>query len=179
MKKKILKNQTRLIYHNPVSLITSNHNGQKNVFTVSWLCAVSNNPQLAMVSVDKKRASFPLIKESGKYVINIPNTKMLKDVIYCGNVSAKEKDKFKKRNLKFSVSENDGIILDDTIAYIECKVVNEFDVGDHILFIGEMINAGADEEVYSDGKWNLKSESAKTLHFLGENGRYITIDEIN
>ncbi|MCK5413709.1 MAG: flavin reductase family protein [Candidatus Pacebacteria bacterium] len=178
MKKKISKNPTRLIYHNPVSLITSNHNGTKNVFTVSWLCSVSNNPSMAMISVDKKRRSFPLIEQSGKYVINIPNIKMLKDVIYCGNVSAKEKDKFKERDLKFSVSENNGIILDDAIAYVECEVVNKCDIGDHVLFIGKIIDAYADEEVYSDGKWNLSNSNAKTLSFLGENGRYITIDEL-
>ncbi len=179
MKKKIEKNPTRLIYHNPVSLITSNHNGKKNIFTVSWITAVSKHPQLVMISVDKKRASFPLIKKSGKYVINIPNIKMLKDVMYCGNVSANEKDKFKERNLKYSISENGGIVLEGAIACLECKVKNEFDIGDHILFVGEIISAYAEEEVYSDGKWHLENENAKTLSFLGENGRYITIAEID
>ncbi|MDF1497771.1 MAG: flavin reductase family protein [Patescibacteria group bacterium] len=179
MKLKNIENPTRLIYHNPVSLVTSNHKEIKNVFTVSWLCSVSNHPPMVMISVDKKRFSFNLIKQSGKFVINIPNIKMIKDVIYCGNVSRKNKDKFEERNLMYSVSDKGGIILNDTIAYVECEVKNEFDVGDHILFIGEIITSGAEEEAYSNGSWNLKNENAKTLHFLGENGRYITIDEIN
>ncbi|MBW6441051.1 flavin reductase family protein [Patescibacteria group bacterium] len=178
MKHKISENQTRLIYHNPVSLITSNYHDKKNVFTVSWLCAVSKNPQLAMISVDKRRASFPLIKESGKYVINIPNLKMLKDVIYCGSVSAKDKDKFQERNFKFSVSENSGIILDDAIAFVECEVVNEFDVGDHVLFVGKIINAGAEEDVFTNGKWNMDNKDAQTLSFLGE-GNYIITSKID
>ncbi len=177
MKRKISEGQTKLVYNNPVSLITSNYKGEKNVFTVSWLCAVSKHPQSVMISVDKSRASFQLIRESGKFVVNIPNITMLKDVIYCGNVSKRDKDKFQERKLKFTVSDNKGIILDKAIAYVECKIVNEFDVGDHILFIGEIIDAGADEEVFSNGKWNLDNEYAKTLSFLGE-GKYITNCEI-
>ncbi|MCK5490747.1 MAG: flavin reductase family protein [Candidatus Pacebacteria bacterium] len=178
MKKTISEKPTRLIYHNPVSLITSNYKGQKNVFTVSWLSVISNDPPSVMISVDKKRASFDLIEKSKKFVINVPNVKMLKDVIYCGNVSKREKDKFKERNLMFSISENDGIILNDVVAFVECKTTMEVDLGKRMLFIGEIVDAGADEEAYSDGKWNLKNENSKTLSFLGENGRYITIDEI-
>ena len=179
MKIKNIKKPTRLIYHNPVSLITSKHKNQKNILTVSWLSVISNDPPSVMISVDKKRASFDLIEKSKKFVINIPNIKMLKDVIYCGNVSAREKDKFKERNLKFSISNNGGIILDNTIAYVECKTTMEIDFDKRMLFIGEIIDAGANEEVYSNNKWNLNNEDAKTIHFLGENGRYITIDEIN
>ena len=178
MKKSITEGQINLVYNNPVSLITSSYEGEKNIFTVSWLCAVSKHPQLVMISVDKKRASLPLIKKSGRFVVNIPNTKMLKDVIYCGNVSKNDKDKFQERKLEFSVSDNEGIILDKAIAYLECKVVNEFDVGDHLLFIGEIVDARADEEVFSNGKWNLSNLNAKTLSFSGE-GKYVTNCEID
>ncbi len=169
---------TRLIYHNPVSLVTSNYNGQKNVFTVSWLCAISNNPPLVMISVGKERFSYGLIRQSGKFVINIPNIKMKKDVIYCGNVSGTDKDKFKERGLEFSISENGGIILDKTIAFLECEIQEELDIGDHMLFIGKIIDAGAEEDVYKNGQWDLDNENSKVLHFLGQNGTYITIDKL-
>ena len=33
------------------------------------------------------------------------------------------------------------IVLDESIAYFECKVVQTLDVGTHLLFIGELLNA--------------------------------------
>src|SRR5680860_1175197 len=176
--KNIIKNPTRLLYHNPVSLVTSTYDGKKNVFTVSWLSVISNNPPAVMISVDKKRFSFYLIEKSKKFVINIPNVKILKDVIYCGNVSAREKDKFQERNLKYITSKNDGVILDKTIAYLECKITKEIDLGDRMLFIGEIIDAGANEDVFSDGKWNLENGNSKIISFLGD-GNYATISQIN
>lgn len=178
MKIRNIANPTRLVYHNPVSLVTSLHSGKKNIFTVSWLCTVSNHPPLIMISVGKNRYSYNLIKNSGKFVINIPNIKMIKEVIYCGNVSGKEKDKFKERELEFTISENGGIILDRSIAFLECEIQKELDIGDHMLFIGKIIDAGAEEAVYKNGNWDLDNEDSKVLHFLGQNGTYITIDKL-
>lgn len=168
-----IANPTRLVYHNPVSLVTSLYGGKKNIFTVSWLCAVSNHPPLIMISVGKDRYSYNLIENSGKFVINIPNIKMKKDVIYCGNVSGTDVDKFKERGLEYTISENGGIILNRTIAFLECKIAKKLDIGDHTLFIGKVIDAGAEENIYENGKWNSKNENAEILSYLGD-GTYLT-----
>jgi flavin reductase (DIM6/NTAB) family NADH-FMN oxidoreductase RutF/rubredoxin len=40
------------------------------------------------------------------------------------------------------------VVLDESIAYFECKVVQTLDVGTHLLFIGELVNA----ELIDDSK---------------------------
>lgn len=49
-------------------------------------------------------------------------------------------DKF--RGIKYKIGITGApIVLEKTIAYIECEVVNEIDTGTHILFIGKAIDA--------------------------------------
>jgi rubredoxin len=40
------------------------------------------------------------------------------------------------------------VVLNDSIAFLECKVVQTLDVGTHLLFIGELLHSG----VLDDGK---------------------------
>ena len=168
---------TRLIYNNPVSLVTVNYKDRKNIFTVSWLCAASNNPPLVIISVGKDRYSRPLIEKSGMFVINIPNAEMIKDVMYCGNVSGKDNDKLKERNLRYTINKRGGIILDDAIAYLECEVRQKVDAGDHIIFLGEVTESGADSVAFANDKWNVKSKKANVLSYLGD-GCYTTHREL-
>ena len=39
------------------------------------------------------------------------------------------------------------IILNDSLAYLECNVVQKFDVGTHWLFVGELIDAQILDEI--------------------------------
>jgi len=40
------------------------------------------------------------------------------------------------------------IILNDSVAFLECKVVQTFDVGTHLMFIGELVQS----EIINDAK---------------------------
>lgn len=56
-----------------------------------------------------------------------------------GFKSGKELDKFATAN--YTVKQTGApIVLDKTIAWFECKVVDSMDTGTHILFIGELVN---------------------------------------
>jgi rubredoxin/flavin reductase (DIM6/NTAB) family NADH-FMN oxidoreductase RutF len=57
-----------------------------------------------------------------------------------GFKSGRDIDKFKDINYKLSENKI-PIILDNTLAYLEAKVVEQIDVGTHTIFIGEMVDA--------------------------------------
>ena len=57
-----------------------------------------------------------------------------------GFKSGKDTDKFIGLNYKLGQT-GSPIVLDKTIAYIDCKVIGSFDVGTHLLIIGEAVDA--------------------------------------
>ena len=42
----------------------------------------------------------------------------------------------------------DGVRIKEASGYLECEVINEVDAGDHIIFVGKVLNS----EEKSDGK---------------------------
>ncbi len=57
-----------------------------------------------------------------------------------GYKSGKNINKFENLNIKYDVT-GVPIVLNNSIAYLECKIVDKVDVGTHWLFIGELVNA--------------------------------------
>ncbi len=174
-----IDNPAILVYSHPVSLITSTHGDKRSVFSVSWLSPVSVNPTQVMLSVAKNRFSLELIRASNQFAINIPTVDQLKEVIYCGNVSGRDKDKFAEKNYKITISEKGNIILDDCVAFLECKVVHIFEVSDHFLVVGEVENCGVEEEIFDSELKVLKLEKTgtKLLTFIGK-GKYGSIQQL-
>lgn len=57
-----------------------------------------------------------------------------------GYKSGKDFDKMDGTKVRYGET-GVPIVLDDSIAYFECKVVQTLDVGTHLLFIGDVLNA--------------------------------------
>lgn len=57
-----------------------------------------------------------------------------------GYKTGKDVEKMAGAKLKFGKT-GAPIVLDDAVAYLECKVVQKFDVGTHWMFIGEVVAA--------------------------------------
>ena len=167
-----IKLPTRLLYNHPVILVTSKYGEKKNVLTVSWHTPVSNLPPQVAISIGKTRYSRKLIEKSGYFVINVPNYEMLEEVNYFGSVSGRDVDKFKERNVKISETKNGNIIIDDCVAYLECKVIKKLEVSDHIIFVGEVIEAKVEKELFKNNTWNLDHPRCRLIFYLGS-GKYI------
>jgi flavin reductase (DIM6/NTAB) family NADH-FMN oxidoreductase RutF len=57
-------------------------------------------------------------------------------------------------------------IIKECVAHLECKLHSQFATGDHTIFVGEIVEAYADKEVFTD-KYDL--EKAKLIFHLGGN----------
>ena len=67
----------------------------------------------------------------------------MEDVIeYCGSRSGRDVDKFKETSLtKIKAKYVKPPLIDEAVANMECKVVDQIDVGDHTIFIGKALAA--------------------------------------
>jgi flavin reductase (DIM6/NTAB) family NADH-FMN oxidoreductase RutF len=127
-------------------------------------------PTLVGVGIASSRYSFDLIRQSGEYVVNAVNKKLMAAVRLCGEKSGREVDKFELAKLtpEKGVKVNAPLIKESPVS-IECKVVKEVEAGDHVWFIGEVLAAHVREGYsWSDGllfKW------------IGEDGFFYKVGE--
>jgi flavin reductase (DIM6/NTAB) family NADH-FMN oxidoreductase RutF len=154
----------------PIYLVSCQHKRKKNIISVGMFALFSVKPILVGVGIAPSRYSCDLIRKSGEYVVNAVDENLVEAVRICGEKSGKEADKFKLARLtpEKGIKVNAPVIKESPVS-IECKVIKEVEVGDHVWFIGEVQAAQAREDYdWSDGlmfKW------------IGEDGFFYEIGE--
>jgi flavin reductase (DIM6/NTAB) family NADH-FMN oxidoreductase RutF len=129
---------SRAISHG-VYIITVRTKERINGMTAAWVSQVSMNPLLLMVSIAPARFSHTLIKESGHFAINVLDEDTMNYGAVFGFKSGRKADKF--QGISHFDAPAGSPVLDEAIAYFECKVADVLRAGDHDLFIGEVTAA--------------------------------------
>ncbi|OSS41318.1 Flavoredoxin [Desulfurella amilsii] len=107
---------------------------------------VSKEPPLVACAIGKKAYSCKLIESTKEFIINVPPKELKPQIYYCGFHSGSQVDKFKETGLTPQPARKvKAPIIDECVAYMECKVRQEIEAGDKRLFIGEVIEAYADK----------------------------------
>jgi flavin reductase (DIM6/NTAB) family NADH-FMN oxidoreductase RutF len=171
MKKEILVSEgLRQLPIRPVYLVSAEYKRKKNIITVGMFAYFSGKPTLVGVGVAPSRYSYDLIRQSGAYVVNVVDEKMMQAVRICGEKSGREVNKFELAKLtpEKGVRVKAPLIKESPLS-IECKVVKEVETGDHIWFIGEVL-ATHIREGYN---WN----DGLLFKWIGEEGFYYKVGE--
>jgi len=123
------------------SLVTSlDTNGRPNALGVSWVTRTSLDPFLLMISIDHSRYSHAGIDFHKEFVVHYPSAEQAEAAWFCGTRSGRDIDKIKEAGLSLidSVAVRVPTIEGATVAF-ECKVVGQFETGDHTVFVGEVV----------------------------------------
>lgn len=113
-----------------------------NVMTSSWHTPLAFEPFLYGVVLDKDRFTLELIRKSGVFCINFLPYKLKDAALFCGTQSGRHIDKFKESGLKTQECDKiDCTRLKDAAAFLECELVNEVGIGDHVLIVGKVVNS--------------------------------------
>lgn len=151
MAKKIWKPGT-FIYPIPAVLVTSGDMKNSNILTVAWTGILNTNPAIVYISVRPERYSYKLIKENKEFAINLTNEKLAYATDWCGVRSGAKFDKFKEMKLTKEKAEFiKAPLIKESPVSIECKVIEERNLGSHTMFIAEVLSIDADEK-YIDEK---------------------------
>jgi len=122
-------------------IIATELNGKKFGYIGNTAFQITSEPSQILISSHKNNYSTSKILESKKFSISVlkkeVNTSLIGEF---GFMSGADIDKF--RNIETITSATGApIIVDSTVAWFDCKVVNLIDVGSHILIIGEVLNS--------------------------------------
>ena len=167
MKKEVpLAKANRLINSGQVILVTSSYKDKANIITLAWNIPLSHKPPLLGISVAKTHLSNELITKSEEFIVNIPPVELLKQVIYCGTHSGRDVDKFRETGLTPKKANRliKTPLIEECIGNLECYLRDVKEVGDHNLFIGEVIYAEAEEDLF-DEIWKI--DKVKLIYHLG------------
>ena len=129
-------------------VVSRSINGQINAMPVGWSMITSGSPLLYAIAIHRRQYTAQLIRETREFVVAAPSTEMAEATLYCGTHSGRDGDKIAPSGLKLApAAEIETPLLEDAVYNLECKLHSEFETGDHILFVGEIVAAHLDESV--------------------------------
>ena len=166
-----------MIYPLPAVLVSCGESVEEyNLFTVAWTGTVCTNPPMCYISVRPERHSYPIIKRTGEFVINLTTASLARATDWCGVRSGRDFDKFKECCL---TPERSAAVAAPSIAEspisIECRVKQIIPLGSHDMFIGEVVNVAVDEEYLDAETGKLNVEKMRLLAYA--HGAYFALGE--
>ena len=150
-----------------VGLITSNGPAGVDIMSAEWTHHISYSPSLIAINVRGHDATAENIQSSREFGVNLAAADQNVVCSMAGRYSGKETD-------KISLIKEAGLIVFYTAKSInvlmvhgaamnaECKLVKQEELGDHIMFVGEVVEITADENIkpliYHNGKYRHLGE---------------------
>lgn len=121
--------------------------------TANSFTSVSLDPPLVLFCLGKKLGCLDVFQSTDRFVINV----LTNDQQCVSNrFAAKGVDRFRETAWRLS-DVNDAPVIENALANIECVKHAQFDGGDHIIFIGEVMRAeyhpGHEPLVYFGGDY--------------------------
>jgi rubredoxin/flavin reductase (DIM6/NTAB) family NADH-FMN oxidoreductase RutF len=122
-------------------IVSSKDGNNYNGHISNTVFQITADPPRFAVASHKNNLTTGYIEKSRLFSISVLQEDVHLDFFGpWGFKSGRNIDKFKGTSFKLGKT-GVPIVLDKTIAYIECEVVNQIDTGTHILFIGRVADA--------------------------------------
>ncbi len=165
-----------MLYPLPVVMVSmADKNGKTNIITIAWAGTVCTNPPMVSISVRPERYSYPILKETGEFVINLTTKELAFATDYCGVKSGRDVDKFKEMKLTpLKAKEVKAPLIQESPVNLECRVREILPLGSHHMFLADVAAVHADEK-YMDEKHKFHLEKAEPIVY--SHGAYLACGE--
>ena len=118
--------------------------GRISAATVNWVTQASFKPPLVAVGVKVDSQIHDIIKTAGNFALNVLG-KGQQGAAYSFFKPA-ERDGQKISGEPFRAGSTGAPVLENTSAFVECRLVTTVEEGDHSIFVGEVVDAGVTQE---------------------------------
>lgn len=150
-----------MIYPLPAIMVSCGETiEEQNIITISWLGTICTNPPMCYISVRPERHSYPIIKRTGEFVLNLTTEDMAFATDWCGVRSGKDFNKFEEMKLTAGkASAVNAPIIKESPLNIECRVKEVLALGSHDMFIADVVAVQADERfiIPETGQFDMKA----------------------
>src|SRR3990170_1706462 len=123
-----------------VTIVTSRLDDELHGMTANAVVSVSLQPPLVLVCVDRSADSHGIIDGSGIFALNILGRDQER---LCEAFALKEHEAAHRLDdVPHHARATGAPIIDGSLAYVDCRVVQRYPGGDHTIFLGEIVDAG-------------------------------------
>ena len=167
-----LHHASRLLNFGPTVLVSTAHQGRRNVMAAAWSMPVEFSPPRIAVVIDKQTFTHDLLMASGHFAVGLP-TPALADFSYAvGTRSGREgPDKFTALGVEPVIDNPLGLpLVPGCSAWMLVRRIPEPHTEKaYDTVFGEVIWAVADERIFAQGRWDFRDDNADLhpLHHLG------------
>lgn len=123
--------------------------------TANTVTSLSLDPLLVLVCVEKSADTHDCIRSARAFAVNILGSEAER---MARRFAAWEIDR-KFDGLAYHEEQSGSPILDDALAWVDCRLHGEYDGGDHTIFVGEVLAGDA-------------VEGSPLLYYRGGYGRF-------
>ena len=134
------KTALRMIPYGLYVLTAEQKDGTVGAATVNWVTQASFNPPLVAVGVKTDSGVHAIIKESRTFALNVLGKGQQKMAFTFFKPAARDGQTVSGE--PFRAGSTGAPILANTPAYVECRLVDTVERGDHSIFVGEVVDAG-------------------------------------
>ena len=108
--------------------------------TVNWVTQASFTPPLVVVGVKADSHPHPIIKESKAFALNVLGKDQGAMAFTFFKPATREGQKISGE--PFRLGTTGAPILERAPAFVECRLIDSVERGDHSIFVGEVVEAG-------------------------------------
>jgi len=119
-------------------ITTRDKNGTLQGLTANAFMSLSLNPPLILISVDKAATCYGCFEPQNGFTVNFLGEEQEE---LSRRFATKGVDKF--AGLHWIDGSNGAAILDGVLGYVECKITQCFDGGDHTIVLGDVVDMSA------------------------------------
>jgi flavin reductase (DIM6/NTAB) family NADH-FMN oxidoreductase RutF len=121
-----------------IYVLTTRLEDTVNGMIASWVGQISHTPPLVMAAVHPHRFTHRLLEVSGVFALHVLDNSQKEMLARFKGPNAAAKFE----GIDWEVGQTGCPILRDCLAWLECRVTERLDPGNHSLFIGEVVAAG-------------------------------------
>jgi flavin reductase (DIM6/NTAB) family NADH-FMN oxidoreductase RutF len=129
---------------NALALVGSRSGDERNAMTTSWITQLSMEPVLIGIGVDNTALTHRLISEGGSFTVNLWDSEDTKVFVKFSKPATAEGDTLNGRAV--GAATTGAPVFAEAIAWVDCEVRHTLDLGTHTLFVGEVVDAGVNDD---------------------------------
>jgi flavin reductase (DIM6/NTAB) family NADH-FMN oxidoreductase RutF len=120
-----------------VTIVTARDDaGVDHGMTVSAFCSLSLDPPLVLLCVDHAASMYELLLTHPRFGVSILSSNQ---EAYSRRFADPDSDRFD--GIAYSRGESGVVLLEESLAHLECRVTEHYEGGDHTIFIAEVEHA--------------------------------------
>src|SRR5256884_9086501 len=143
-------------------IVGSRAGERRNGMTCNWVTQLGFDPKLLGVSVEKDAVTHELVSEGGVFALCIVDREDRAVVRKLTKPVEVDLEARPLNGFPFHDGATGAPILDQAVAFLDCEVRQAVEVGDHTLFLGEIVDCAfqLDEDTpllsLGDTRWNYR-----------------------